>query len=92
MFVNIKLEIVAVGIDYFVTGHNRYAIDNHFHFLIRIIPFVYTHPEDDSAFSTTANFGFANANHRIFAFLVEKFAELVGDFGQNFYIEHFNSV
>lgn len=88
MLIHIKLEAVPIGINYFIAGYNRYAIYNNFFFLIRIFPFVYTHPEYDAAFSSSTDFGFSYANYRILTFLAEQLTELVGNLGQHFYSKH----
>lgn len=88
MFIHIELKIIAIGVNNFIAGDNGYAIHCHFFLIVRIFPLIYTHPEYDTAFSSTSDFGLANADHSVIALILKKFMELLGDFGQNFYIKH----
>lgn len=81
MFIYVKFEIATERFHYRMIRYNWHSINNNFFFIFRIFPFVYTQPKYDSAFSAAANFGFPNADHRILAFLAEKFPEFLNDFG-----------
>lgn len=86
MLINIKVKDISVRLYDFVAGDYGNAVNCHFLFVIGIFTLIYADPQHKTAFSTTADFGLADAYYRILAFFLKQLFEFGRYFGNHCYL------